>query len=226
MKYYPAYLDLRKRPCLVIGGGAVAERKTLSLIEAGADITVISPTLTPKLHALSASGAITHLTKNFEEKDVAGAFLVIAATDSPAVNSRAALVCGKKQVLVNVAVPPEQGSFIVPSVVERGELLIAVSTSGASPALSKKIRRELEEKYGPEYGLFLGKLSVMRTRILEEVPDEHSRKKVFQAIVDSDVLDLLRQGNTHEAEQRIAKLSGLNDGRRNKPHPDKPEPKD
>lgn len=187
----------------------MAERKALSLLEAGADITIISPTLTPKLHALSESGKITHLIKQFEDKDLTDAFLVIAATDSPEVNSRVALACGKKQVLVNVAVPPEQGSFIVPSVVERGELLIAVSTSGASPALSKKIRQELEEKYGPEYELFLRKLSLLRNRIREEIPDEKSRKRVFQALVDSDILDLLRRGDTHEAEQRMAELSGL-----------------
>lgn len=209
MRYYPVYLDLRDRPCVVIGGGGVAERKTVSLLEAGADVTIISPVLTPKLHELSVSGKITYLPKTFEEKDLSGEFLVIAATDSPEENTCVALACRKRHVLVNVAAPPGESSFIVPSVVERGDLLIAISTSGASPALSRKIRQELEETYGPEYELFLNSLSSLRKRVLEEIPEEGRRREAFQAIVDSDVLDLFRQGKTHDAERRMHELAGL-----------------
>ena len=209
MKYYPAYLDLRDRPCLVIGGGAVAERKALSLLEAGAEVTIVSPALTPKLHELSDSGKITYLQKQYEEQDLSGEFLVIAATDSAEVNTLVASACRKKHVLVNVAAPPEESSFIVPSVVERGDLLIAISTSGASPALAKKIRQDIEQRYGTEYEIFLEKLSAIRKRVLEEVPDESKRRQVFQAIVDSDVIDLIRQGKTHAAELRMAEIAGL-----------------
>jgi precorrin-2 dehydrogenase/sirohydrochlorin ferrochelatase len=209
MKYFPVYLELRERPCVVIGGGAVAERKTLSLLEAGADVTIVSPTLTQKLQELSIAGKINHLQKSYDEKDLSGEFLVIAATNSPEINRRVAQECKKRHLLVNVAVPPEESSFIVPSVVERGELLIAISTSGASPALSRKIRQELEEKYGPEYELYLNKLSAIRKRIIEEIADANKRKQVLQAIVDSDVLDLLKQGKTHEAEYRLAEIAGL-----------------
>jgi precorrin-2 dehydrogenase/sirohydrochlorin ferrochelatase len=209
MKYFPVYLELRERPCVVIGGGAVAERKALSLLEAGAAVTIVSPTLTPKLQELSISGKINHLQKTYDEKDLSGEFLVIAATNSPEINTRVAQACKKRHVLVNVAVPPEESSFIVPSVVERGELLIAISTSGASPALSRKIRHELEEKYGPEYELYLTKLSAIRKRIMEEIPDAERRRQVFQLIVDSDVFDLLKQGKTHEAEYRLAEIAGL-----------------
>jgi precorrin-2 dehydrogenase/sirohydrochlorin ferrochelatase len=209
MKYYPAYLDLRKRPCVVVGGGAVAERKALSLLEAGAVVTSISPTLTPKLQALSDSRSITHRKKQYEEKDLSGAYLVIAATDSPQVNTRVAEACRKTNVLVNVAVPPEESSFIVPSLVERGDLLIAISTSGASPALSRKIRHELEQRYGTEYELFLDRLSAIRTRVLDEIPDEKRRRTVLQSIVESDVFELLRQGKVQEAELRMADIAGL-----------------
>jgi precorrin-2 dehydrogenase/sirohydrochlorin ferrochelatase len=209
MKYYPAYLDLRERPCVVIGGGAVAERKTLALLEAGADVTIISPTLTPKLHELSDSGKITHLQKQYDEQDLSGEFLVIAATPSLEVNTLVARTCRKRHTLVNVAVPPEESSFIVPSVVERGDLMIAISTSGASPALAKKIRQDVEQRYGSEYGLFLEKMSAIRKRVQDEVPDEKKRRQVFQEIVDSDVLDLIRQGKTHEAELRMAEIAGL-----------------
>ncbi len=209
MKYYPAYLDLRERPCVVIGGGGVAERKTLALLEAGAVVTIISPALTPKLHELSDSGKITYIQKQYEEKDLSGEFLVIAATDSAEVNTLVASACRKKHVLVNVAVPPEEGSFIVPSVVERGDLLISISTSGASPALARKIRQDIEQRYGAEYEVFLDKLSAIRKRVLEEVPDETTRRQVFQAIVDSDVIELIRQGKTHAAELRMAEIAGL-----------------
>ena len=209
MKYYPAYLDLRDRPCLVIGGGAVAERKALSLLEAGADVTVVSPSLSGKLHELSLSGKITHINRNFEEQDLSGRFLVIAATGSPDVNAHAAQVCKKKHMLVNVASPPEESTFIVPSTLERGELLIAVSTSGASPALAKKIRRELEERYGPEYATFIDKLSAVRARLREEVTDEKERRRILQAVVDSDAIELIRQGKTHEAEVRMLERAGL-----------------
>jgi precorrin-2 dehydrogenase/sirohydrochlorin ferrochelatase len=113
-------------------------------------------------------------------------------------------------VLVNVATPPEESTFIVPSVVERGDLLIAISTSGASPALARKIRQDIEQRYGAEYELFLEKLSAIRQRVLEEIPDENRRRQAFQAIVDSDIIDLIRQGKTHAAELRMAEIAGLN----------------
>lgn len=209
MRYYPAYLDLRDRACIVIGGGAVAERKALSLLEAGADVTIISPSLTPKLRELSDSGKINHLPRKFNEQDLSGAYLVIAATDSPEENIRAADVCKKRHVLVNSVTPPEVGNFIVPSMVDRGDLLIAVSTSGASPALSRKIRKELEERYGPEYEQFLARMDTVRQRVLDEVSDEDARRKIFEKIVDSDVIELLRQGEVHDAEHRMAELAGL-----------------
>lgn len=209
MKYYPIYLNLRDVPCLVIGGGEVAERKTLSLLEAGADVTLVSPAVTPKLGELAFHGKIKHIAGNFEEKYSTGMFLVVAATDSDDVNVRAAGVCKKKHTLVNVASPPEESTFIVPSIVERGDLVMAISTSGASPALSRKIRLELEERYGPEYEVFLTKLALVRKRLKDEVQDRDSRREALQRIIDSDALELFRQGRTHEAEQRINELSGL-----------------
>lgn len=209
MKYYPVCLDLRDRPCLVIGGGTVAERKTLSLLEAGAEVTIVSPSLTSKLQELSRSGKITYRQKNFVENDLSNEFLVISATDSPDVNTLAAQACKRKQILVNIAVPPDESSFIVPSVVERGDLLIAVSTSGISPALAKKIRLELESRYGAEYALFLEKLAKVREQVLEKVTDERKRRMIFQEIVDSDVINLLQQGRVHDADLRIAEISGL-----------------
>jgi precorrin-2 dehydrogenase len=217
MRYYPAYLNLRGRPCLIVGGGTVAERKALSLLEAGADITIVSPLLTRKLQELSASGKIAHRQRKFEEQDLSGEFLVIAAAGSAETNINVARVCKQRNILVNVAVPPEESTFVVPSVVERGDLLIAVSTSGASPGLSKKIRRELEKLYGTEYDQFLVRLAVIRKRVLNEVADEQERRRIFQAIIDSNAIELLRQGKTHEAEARMFELAGLHHSPRDNP---------
>lgn len=209
MKYYPIYLDLRDRPCLIVGGGQVAERKALSLLEAGANVTVISPSLTQKLQELSQSGKIIHLPKTFDDKDLTGALLVIAATDSREVNTSIGRLCKKRNILVNVVTPPDESSFIVPSVVERGDLLIAVSTSGLSPALSKKIRQELEERYGPEYEVFLGKMSMLRAWLMDEVKDDGIRREILQALADSDVISLLKEGKIHDADHRVAEIVRL-----------------
>jgi precorrin-2 dehydrogenase/sirohydrochlorin ferrochelatase len=209
MKYYPIYLDLRDRPCLIVGGGQVAERKTLSLLEAGANVTIISPSLTQKLQELSQSGKIIHMPKTFDDKNLTGALLVIAATDSREVNTSIGRLCKKRNILVNVVTTPDESSFIVPSVVERGELLIAVSTSGMSPALSRKIRQELEERYGPEYTVFLGKMSMLRARLMDEVKDDGVRREILQALADSDVLSLLKEGKFHDADHRLAEIVKL-----------------
>jgi precorrin-2 dehydrogenase / sirohydrochlorin ferrochelatase len=206
MKYYPVFLDVRERPCLVVGGGQVAERKAIALFDAGADLSLISPSLTPSLAELAGKGKITHHSKTFEERDIAGAYLVIAATNDAAVNEAVARVCRKRGVLVNAATSPDEGTFVVPSVVERGDLLIAISTCGDSPALARKVREDLERTYGPEYGTFLEKMANLRRRLLHDVADEDARRKVYQAVVDSDVLYLLKAGQVHEADLRIAEI--------------------
>ena len=206
MKYYPAFLDLRDRPCLVVGGGQVAERKAIALFDAGADLSVVSPTLTPHLRELADKGKITHHPRNFNDHDLTGMFLAVAATDDDAVNAAVAHACRKNGVLVNVATAPDEGTFIVPSMVERGDLLIAISTCGDSPALARRVREELERTYGPEYGLFLEKMTLLRRRLLQEVPNGEDRRKVFQALVDADILDLLRAGQVNDADHRIAEI--------------------
>ena len=123
-----------------------------------------------------------------------------------AVNDAVAHACRKNGVLVNVTTASDEGTFIVPSVVERGDLLIAISTCGDSPALARRIREELEQTYGPEYGEFLEKMALLRRRLLKEVPSEEDRRKIFQALVDADILYLLRGGQVHEADHRIAEI--------------------
>ncbi|HAK60869.1 MAG TPA: siroheme synthase [Nitrospiraceae bacterium] len=208
MNYYPLYLRLHGRPCVVIGGGSVAERKVLSLLDAHGEVTVVSPSLTPTLQTRAASKSITHIPEPFDERHLDGSFLVIAATDSPEVNSAVGRLCRKKNILVNVVAPPEESSFIVPSVVERGPLMIAVSSSGVSPALVKKVKQEIGDVYGPEYELLLEKLAELRRRLMDEVPGEDTRRNILTAVVESDVLELYRQGRLQEAERRIEEITG------------------
>ncbi len=206
MRYYPAFLDVRDRPCMVVGGGQVAERKAIALFDAGAELSIVSPSLTPVLHELAGKGKITHYSKTFEEQDIAGAYLVIAATNDAALNEAVARACRKSGILVNAATSPDAGTFVVPSMIERGDLLIAISTCGDSPALARKIREDLERTYGPEYGVFLEKMAFLRRRLLHDVADEDVRRAVYQAVVDSDVLYLLKAGQAHEADHRIAEI--------------------
>jgi precorrin-2 dehydrogenase/sirohydrochlorin ferrochelatase len=203
MKYYPVYLDLRGRVCVVVGGGRVAERKAIALLDAGAEPVIVSPVLSTALTTLAGSGRVSLRKKHFEASDIRGAFLAVAATDDAATNEAVARACRSAGVLVNVADAPDAGTFIAPSVVSRGDLLIAVSTCGASPALARKVRKDLERAYGPEYGLFLERMAELRRRLLAGVTDEKVRRKVFQSVVDSDALALLKAGKTQEADRLI-----------------------
>ena len=208
MNHYPVFLDLRGQTCLIVGGGRVAERKAQPLLDAGAAITVVSPALVAELQKLVASGAIRHHAKSFDESDLDGAFLVIAATDAVEINRNVGRLCRQRGILVNVAAPPEESSFIVPSTVRRGSLSIAISTGGISPALSKKIRLSLEETFGPEYEPVLEKMGALRKRLMSEIDDESVRRKVITAVVESDVIDLYRAGKDEEAERRVREITG------------------
>jgi precorrin-2 dehydrogenase/sirohydrochlorin ferrochelatase len=149
---YPIVLtDLSMARCVVIGGGAVAERKARQLIEAGARPTVISPAISEALAGWREAGQLEHIARAYAEGDLAGAALVIAATDDAAVNGLAAAEARRLGVLANIADDPGAGSFHTVATVRRGDLLISVSTGGASPGLAARLRRELEERYGPEY---------------------------------------------------------------------------
>jgi siroheme synthase-like protein len=149
--YFAAFLDLRGRRCLVVGGGAIGERKVRDLLGAGADVTVVSPALTPDLTALERRGLIVHRPRRFRRADVRGAALVIAATGVPDVDAAVATEARRRRALVNVVDRPAECDFILPSVLRRGRLQIAVSTGGTSPALAREIRKRLEGLIGPEY---------------------------------------------------------------------------
>ncbi len=149
--YFPAFLDLRERRCLVVGGGEIGERKASELLACHARVTVVSPCLTAELQTLAQTDRLVWRTRTFLRSDVRRCALVIAATGIPAVDTAVAAEARRRGVLVNAVDWPAQCDFIFGSILRRGELQIAVSTGGRSPALAREIRRRLEPMFGPEY---------------------------------------------------------------------------
>lgn len=207
--FYPVFLNLNNQKCLVVGGGKVAERKVISLLECGAQVKVVSPEITEKLQELVASKSIVHICREYCSQDLESAFLVVSATASEELNKKISQECRERNILVNVVDDPDKCSFIVPSVVRRGDLAIAISTSGKSPALAKKIRQELETHYGREYEEFLEIMGEVRKKLLSEVSSQERRKEIFTKLVQSDILDLLKSGKKHLVEERIAQCISL-----------------
>jgi precorrin-2 dehydrogenase/sirohydrochlorin ferrochelatase len=193
---------------VVIGGGNVAERKVARLLECGARVEVVSRELTPALAALSASGKIVHRDGLYEDSHLSGASLVIGATDDGAVNGRIAAAARRLGIPVNIVDDPPRCDFILPSVVERGDLQISVSTGGKSPALARKLREELEGHYGPEYAILLGILGDLRQKLLAD-PSQGDHQERFTALVRSDILDSIRREAWEEVRATIFSLTGI-----------------
>jgi siroheme synthase-like protein len=167
MNLYPIFLKIQKKRCLVVGGGMVAERKVKSLLSAGAQVTVIAPQLTEELSRMLGQGRIMHIERNYRENDIEGFYLVIASTDSQRTNRNIYLECEKRGVPVNVVDDPHNSSFFVPSLIRRGNLQIALSTSGTVPIFAKELRKYFERKLYPELERDLGDLARLRKDIIQ-----------------------------------------------------------
>ena len=208
MKYYPIFLRVAGRPCVVIGGGNVAEQKAESLLAADARVTVISPKVTPTLGARAAEGKLVHQPRRYVHGDLSAFFLAYAATNDAQLHQQIAREAEEAGALLNVVDRPELCQFIVPAIMQRGDLIIATSTSGASPALAKRIRQQLEQAFGPEYALALQLLGRVRERLTNQrlTPDE--RLRIFAALVESPLLDYVREGQTLELDRLLADTVG------------------
>lgn len=207
MQYYPAYLELRGHPCLVIGGGAIAERKVTTLLEAGARVTVVSPTLTAALAALADTHEIVHHPRAYRRGDLAGCWLAYAATGDEAVHAAIAAEAAEARVFLNVVDRPRLCSFIVPAIVTRGPVAIAVSTGGASPALAKRLAGELSATVGPEWGLAAVVLGKLRARLGGD--DEASRSRIFSALADTPLVAALRAGDAARVDALLTEHVGV-----------------
>ena len=193
MKYYPVFLDISGKPCAVIGGGEVAYRKLQRLLQCGARVTVIADALSPELETLKARGEIAHIDGQYAAEHIASAFIVIGATDSRKVNEQIFRDARARHVLVNIVDEPERCDFILPSIVERGDLAVAVSTGGKSPALAKRLRRELEQIFGTEYEIYLNIMGQIRETVLARGKSSDQNRQIFELLVQSDLLDLIRK---------------------------------
>lgn len=206
MSYYPIFLELEGKIALVIGGGRVSERKIETLLSYGASIDIVSKKLTDKLKGLVEVGRIRHLGEEFREAYLDSAFLVVAATDDKQLNHKVSERARERGLLVNAVDQPADCNFIVPSVVKRGDLLIAISTSGKSPALSKKIRRELERQFGREYETFLPLMGRLRKEILSKGLSQKENRRIFHEIVDSEILDALARNDLKAVESILRQI--------------------
>jgi precorrin-2 dehydrogenase len=208
MKYYPICLRVADRPCVVIGGGRVAEQKTAALLKAGARVTLISPDVSPGLARLGAAQRIRLHRRPYASGDLRGCFLAFAATDDTALHGRIAQDAREAGVLLNVVDRPALCDFIMPAVTARGELIIATSTSGASPALARRIRRTLDEQFGHEYAQALQLLRRLRARLAGNGWTVDERRRIFAALADSALLDYLRTEQTVEVDRLLAQIVG------------------
>jgi precorrin-2 dehydrogenase/sirohydrochlorin ferrochelatase len=200
VKYYPAFLNLADKTAVVIGGGAVAERKVRSLIKAGAEVKVISPDITKNLQKLEHKGLITHLTRNYRKGDAARAFIVVVCTPSSELNDRIAREAGN---LVNVIAEPDKGNYIVPSTVKRGPLTIAVATGGISPALSKTIRKELQDLYDREFARYVKFTASVRQQAMEKIADNKKRETFLKSLASRSILGKLRTGGFKSVYKKV-----------------------
>jgi len=192
MRYYPVNLDIQNRKCLVVGGGSVGTRKVMTLLKCGAMVTVISPVLTEKLSELADNDTIKWKQRNYQTSDMDGMFLVIGATDDEALNQQIHADAEHLNKLCNIADRPESCNFILPSIIHRGDLILAISTSGKSPAFAKYLRKNLEKEFGAEYAEFLELMGAIRKRLLAEAhaPEEH--KPIFERLIQSGLLEMIK----------------------------------
>ncbi len=193
--YYPIFLNLKGKTVLVVGGGMVAERKVRTLLEYGADIRLVSRETAPGLKEMSGTGKITYAGPCFEEKHLDGIFLVFAATNDKDLNHRISRIAQSKGILVNAVDQPADCNFIIPAIVRKGDLQIAVSTSGRSPAFAKVMKKRLDYEFGDEYQVFLELMGNIRKEVLSKELPQNINMGIFNRIVQSGIPDLIRKGD-------------------------------
>lgn len=180
-KLFPMFLKLSARSCLVVGAGAIAESKIASLLEAGGRVRVVAPQATPQVRSWAQSNAIEWHQRPFEPADLDGMFLVVAATSSTELHELIFAGASRRGVLCNIVDVPPLCDFYYPSVVQRGALQIAISTAGQSPALAQRLRKQLEDQFGPEYEEWLAQLGEARQKLHSAEMDPDERKRLLHA---------------------------------------------
>ena len=199
MRYFPINIDIQNKSCVLIGGGNVAYRKALSLLKAGADITLIAPEINDGVSKLVDDGTINWIKRCYEPGDLNGAALAIVAVDDPAVGKKVSEEATRLNVLINVADIPEQCTFTLSSCIERGDLLVTISTGGRCPAFSRHMRLKLEEIIDDAYGDLLNLLGGAREKMIEAGISTDNCRDSLNKIIDSDILSYLREREHEKA---------------------------
>lgn len=205
---YPVCLDLSRRLSVVVGGGAVAERKVQGLLAAGGQVRVVSPAMTSGLLALAESHTVEWRQKEYSAADLAGAFLVFAATNRPAVQRAVCRDARAAGLLINVADSPEVCDFQVPATIRRGDLSLSVATNGKSPAVAAMVRKRLEREFGAEYALLTRLASTLREQLLADEEHCTDLKSLFQKILHDDMVDWLREQRWDRVQQHLESVLG------------------
>jgi uroporphyrin-III C-methyltransferase/precorrin-2 dehydrogenase/sirohydrochlorin ferrochelatase len=201
--YLPIFYQIKQRPCLVVGGGAVAARKVSLLRKAGADVTVVAPEICDELAALVSSNKINHIGRVYQSEDLDNCALVIAATSQRDINERISAEANSRNLPVNVVDNPGMCSFIMPSIIDRSPVQIAVSTGGASPVLARLIRTRLEGLIPAAYGKLGALVESFRTRVKETFPNVEQRRQFWETILEGPVAELVFSGHDQEAEKML-----------------------
>ncbi len=202
MKFYPLNLDVENKPCVVIGGGQVALRKIRGLRAAGANVKVIAPEVCAEVEELSKRGEISLTRENFSEELLGDEIILIAATNNPEVNRQATAAARAKKILVNDV--DGGGNFNVPSTIQRGDLLLTISTGANSPAFSKFLRQMLEEELGENFGAGLEIISRYRREVKRLLPNPKARKIFWQKFLTREIWELLKLGAFDKLEKKLA----------------------
>ncbi|MBE9560125.1 MAG: uroporphyrinogen-III C-methyltransferase [Proteobacteria bacterium] len=205
MEYLPIFIQIKNRPCLVVGGGSIAARKVALLRKAQADVTVVSPELCDELQALSDEGLIQHTKREFEDLDLENCVAVIAATDQRPVNERVSNLAHDLRLPVNVVDNPDLCSFIMPSIIDRSPVVIAVSTGGSSPVLARLIRTKLEGSIPAAYGHLAKLVEGFRDKVKTAFPNVESRRGFWETILEGKVAELVFTGHEDEAKVLLDK---------------------
>jgi len=205
LKYYPVFLDIKDKKCVVVGGGEVAARKAERLLDCCAKVFVISPKLSPELSALKEKNLISHIATEYTGDLIHGVALIIGATDDEKTNAAISLDARKKGIPVNIVDDPQKCDFILPSLVQRGDLAIAIGTGGKSPALARHLREELEAKYGEEYKIFLNILGNLRVKM---VKNEGMGKDWFESMLAAGILDFIKEKNVEKVKKTVHEITG------------------
>lgn len=206
--FYPVNLDIKDRQCLVVGGGAVASRKAQTLIDCEAIVTVVSPEFSEALKNLEQSSDITMIQRPYQTSDLDDKFLVIGATNDENLNRRVNADAEQRNMLCNIADVPDICNFILPAIIRRGDLCIAISTSGKSPAFAKKLRKDLEKTFGDEYAQLLTLMGEIRKKLLAEEHAPEAHKPIFEKLISHNLPEMIKNNEKERINQILFDVLG------------------